>query len=925
MIKGQIYGANSYIPGIGALPGVGGANGQSGVKLDHPIDRGWVALNSLNASTGDFDQMVASIPADKNGYFQFTNVPDGDYTATIWDEPQDHALDNFSVTISNGQVVDMGTVPLLGWFAHVFGHVFIDTNGNGRQDPGEKGLFHVTVQNLNRTNNAMVGGINTSDTDNNGFYDFKEAYPLGLMSINQFFNTRFKTTGITWQACNDPKEHTVVTPIVDVSYLPIISQCGRLDWGVSPYTDAVNGENGGEVATMIYDQIRQKYNARQAQTGDYQTGIPGMRVEQFTPVKGVGPGGTDELSGYALNADGSFQETVEQATQNDGKGCSALPTSQPCYISENNGGPANCYPLDANGKPIGFDPTNPTSLDFMVYGGGCVEATGSGTQFGLGTDNPALHGVQTVDGNYALPGIPGGDNLVHISVPVDHVLPPCPTSGSRPLGCTAADAGLERPLYTSTVEEDVNFNVSAQYVPQGADLSHLPWPAVLSTGPRITPGNYDENQFTTAPGPDPICAGPTHVVHVTNPAFLGGGGSPFEGQTRHDCITKLFHAQPGQSIAPNFHFHTIVDVPLPAHFWGYIVDDVSVDTNLKSTNLGEVHGLPGVPVGVYDWTGRRTYSVNSDYNGVWEVLMPSADIFNCPVPAGTCPNVYRFVGNDPGQPGAPNLNYNPNYRTISANFEAWPNMLVPADTAPTRTVTSIEGPGVQFTSLAPCGVKNAQPQLFSVGPDPYTRAAKTTITINGANFGASGHVEMKMANGAIHVLAQVGAWTDHQVKVSIGTSVDTGPGTLNVVAGVTDPTTGQPYRSTNGVTFHILGGGYNPHIITVGPGKMIDPFAADPAHPGQLLHGFPIQDALDLAASGWQASGVAAVSGGRSVQAAANDPNQEYLVVVYPKWKTVGQNLAFLPLGTYFENIVISQPGQAPGHRAGWRLSGRQR
>jgi hypothetical protein len=918
-ITGQIWGASSYLPGIGALPGVGGANGQTGIKLDHPIDRGWVSLNNLNASTGDFDQMVATIPADKNGSFQFNNVPDGDYTATVWDEPQDHALDNFSVTISNGQVIDMGTLPLLGWFAHIYGHVFIDTNGNGRQDPGEKGLFHATVQNLNRTNNAMAGGINTSDTDFNGFYDFKEAYPLGLMSINQFFNTRFKTTGITYQACNDPKEHTILTPIVDVSYLPIISQCGRLDWAVQPYNDATTGGNGGEVATMIYDQVRSSYSSRQAKTGDFQTGIPGMRVEQFTPVKGAplggvdGPGGHDALSGYALNADGSF-ETVEQMTQNNGQGCSALPSTQPCYMSENNGGPTNCYPMDANGKPIGFDPTNPQSLDFMVYGGGCVEATGSGTQFGLGTDNPLLHGVQTVDGNYALPGIPGGDNLVHISVPVDHVLNACPTSGNRPLGCTAANAGLERPLFSSTVEEDVNFNVSAQYVPQGADLSHLPWPAQLPSGGRhISPGNYDENSFTTGPGPDPICAGPTHVVHVTNKAFLAGGGSPFEGQTRSDCATKLFHAQPGQSIAPNFHFHTVVDVPLPAHYWGYIVDDVSVDTNKKGTSYGEVHGLQGVPVGVYDWTGRRTYSVNSDYNGVWEVLMPSADIFNCPVPAGTCPNVYRFVGNDPGQPGSPNLNFDHNYRTISANFEAWPNMLVPADTAPTRTVSSIEGPGVQFTSLSLCAVKDQQPNIFAIGPDPYTSATNTTITIKGANFGTKpGSVEFKSATG-VHTLKLAGTWSDHELKVTIGTSVDVGPGSITVVSGALDPNTGQPFRSTNGVTFHILGTGYNPHIITVGPGKQIDPFAPDPAHPGQLLHGFPIQEALDRAASAWQAAGVADLKAGKSVADAANDPNLQYLVVVYPKWGSTNQNAAFLPLGTYFENLIVHSPVKLQG------------
>src|SRR5437879_9985451 len=103
--------------------------------------------------------------------------------------------------------------------------------------------------------------------------------------------------------------------------------------------------------------------------------------------------------------------------------------------------------------------------------------------------------------------------------------------------------------------------------------------------------------------------------------------------------------------------------------------------------------------------------------------MPSSDICNCPTPAGTCPNFYRFVGNDPGQPAHPNRGYNPNYRTISANFQAWANMLIPADTAPTRAVASVEAPGVQFNAAAPCGVKAQEPQLFAVGPRPYTRSA----------------------------------------------------------------------------------------------------------------------------------------------------------------------------------------------------------
>ena len=31
---------------------------------------------------------------------------------------------------------------------------------------------------------------------------------------------------------------------------------------------------------------------------------------------------------------------------------------------------------------------------------------------------------------------------------------------------------------------------------------------------------------------------------------------------------------------------------------------------------------------------------------------PRQSTYNCPLPAGPCPNMYKFVGNDPGQPGS---------------------------------------------------------------------------------------------------------------------------------------------------------------------------------------------------------------------------------------------------------------------------------
>ncbi len=998
-ITGQLYGSSVYQPGLMGLPQSATNGGQAGLKLQDPVDRGWVTLNNLNASTGDFDTAVATIPTQDPtrvglhypdcpaaptpanpthagwGCFEFANVPDGEYMLTIWDEPQETILDSFNATISHGQIINLGVLPLTGWFSHIFGKVCIDTNFNGRCDPGEKGVFHQTVQNLNRTNNAMVGGINTSDTDNNGNYDFKEAYPLGLMTIDQYFNTRFKTTGVTWQACNDPQEHTIIAPMVDVSYLPQLGQCGRLDWAVTPYFPSATGDNGGVVATMIYDEVRQKYNARQAQTNDYQTGIPGFTFEQYTPIKGSGPGGTDSLSGYALSPTGAFctaqGTSVGTVTLANGQTTSCGDATNPLlsYISENNAPPAQCFPQDANGKPIGYVPGNSSSLDFMVSGGACIESAAAATQFGLGTDNGALHPVQTVDGNYTLGNIPNivpaaqlGDVLVKADSPVDTVLP--------------AVNGVPRPLYRFTTEEDVNMFTGPQYVPQGSDMSSLPWlpsqPVNQMPNDLSKPaGGYEENPYTYAPGPDPICAGPTHTVQANkisgigtvgattltdstkswgvnqlagrtvtrgastlfvisntatvltggggwspaapasgtysisiNPDLMANGGSPLEGTVRSLCDTKLLNVQAGQSIAPNFHAITTVDIPLPAHFWGYIVNDLSVSSDPKSYNIGGVQGIPGVPVGVYDWSGRRVYSANSDYNGAWEVLMPSSDIFNCLTPAGMCPNVYRFVGNDPGQPAHPNLNYDSNYRTIAADFEAWPNMLSPADTAPTRVTSGLLGPGVQFNSTAPCGIKVAEPQLYAIGPDPFIKAASGTLTITGANFGptqGAGAVRYTPDSGATPISLNVNSWSDQSISVAVGRSV------MPVGSGMISVTNATGLGTTNGVAFHVLstsntGTGYLPNIVTVGPGKMFDPFAVNAA--GVLTHPFAIQDALDYAAAHWRTLN----------KGNANTPANRWLVVVYPKWDVTGvNNQAFVPQGTYFENVIVHSPLELQG------------
>ena len=124
------------------------------------------------------------------------------------------------------------------------------------------------------------------------------------------------------------------------------------------------------------------------------------------------------------------------------------------------------------------------------------------------------------------------------------------------------------------------------------------------------------------------------------------------------------------------------------------------------------------------------------------------------------------------------------------------------DTAPTRVVASVEGPGVQFSATSPCGVKQLQPELFAVGPAPYTKSTEGNriVTIDGANFGPTagtvGRVEFTPESPpgkppVTPIRLPVVSWTDNQIRVRIGHSVvPTGPGMLHVIREGNDLLTG---------------------------------------------------------------------------------------------------------------------------------------
>ncbi len=120
-----------------------------------------------------------------------------------------------------------------------------------------------------------------------------------------------------------------------MSILPILSQSGRLDWGVKPYDP---GTNGGIAGSVFYDTVRAEDDAAYAGAEPWQPGIPGLPVHLWATVPcGTNPGAPCNDTGmYELEPDGSYA-----------KGHLLNTTVTESYVR-----PKDCVVRDVNGDPI---------------------------------------------------------------------------------------------------------------------------------------------------------------------------------------------------------------------------------------------------------------------------------------------------------------------------------------------------------------------------------------------------------------------------------------------------------------------------------------------------------------------------------------------------------------------------------------------
>lgn len=875
VIKGVVEAVKVYIPtkgGVGGLPGTIWG-GLAGAKLDKPIPFPWVTLTDLTRS----DTLVWAGKGDANGLFEIKNVPAGNYTLTWWEPNLNYLLDLVQVTVGEGETVDMGILPLNGWWTKIEGYVFNDLNRNGIKDVGEAGLANFPVTLKKRENSVMDRGATTVTTDANGYYAMVNAYPMTQWLVVEAYADLFYTTGVTFQADNQNTPTTVLGAGVDVSVLPIIGLSGRLDWGVHAYdatgvTQGVDPRNGGIVGTVSYDTTRNEFDPRYAAVEPWQPGIPNLTVNLWSPVdctfdvNGLPVGPCDPSERYVLDTDGSFKK---------GKLLNA-------YLTETWQRPKGCVARDVDGNALlhGVD----EKVLPLPGDGECLEGPLMGVQF--------EQGYAAVDGNYGfgdgcfvtVPAAPPSTKPTFDPGVFDPATGLCSTGDftSLPGGrdylveVVVPNDALGRPTFKVTREEDINIANGDEFVTQ-VPPSACAGPLHIVDVAGVGTDGYPEMEGdgTALPlGVTVPASTPTE-----NATFVDIGGTPYEGQARPLCSTKLVTLANGRSIAPTFNYFT--DVPVPVRFWGLIVDDLNFSSDPRSLLYGEKAGVPFAPVGIYDYTNRLIVTVESDFNGLFDVLLPSTNRINCPTPSGVCANVYRMVGNDPGVPGRLNANYKPEFRTIAAEFEALPGLIVPADLAPTQVGVVVQIPGGQ-TNTVSCALDTVTPKIFSVS-QPYANVSNSTsrsFTITGQGFGATKGTGQVTLNG---INLPTTSWNDTGITVTVPGQTPGGPQQLGIRA-----SNGQ--STVNGLTFHVIkttgtqAQRYNPSILEVGPGKTYAPANSLPATADHA-----IQRALDAAPAG-------------------------ALVVVYPQHPSLtSANPRQNPRGAYYENLIISKPVKLQG------------
>jgi len=769
------------------------------VDLGVAINRPYVALNN----TGGNDEQVYTGRGNANGTFTIPDVPAGTYQLVYWDGPLDYIIQFQTVTVEAGQVTSLGDIGMPRWFGTIKGYAYTD---NGKAVDGT--VFPGGSGNGIRDCHEVGGAIDPNNV---------QSCEKGL--AGQDFDFRHKDGTVQYATVADSKGYYEFPEYFEWEHW--------LLWEVGYGRLHQTGTTGYLTSFTTGMPNRYPY---QPEINPPSTGLGSLLQANMTLGGYTNWYDSGKLP-HAAGQNGGITGIVYYATtRNEFDPRFALAEDYEPGIP---GVRVNLYSsvLDANGDPVreangayrkgqilntyitdSWYDARPTDCQVPEHLGqpafndpNCTELPRTLNQIKEGVFDGGYAFEETCGATLADPdGDDDGDGV--------------PNRLDRDLLSDSCDA-LANADYIVEVEPTAGYRVITE-----ADQ------------------NTDQGDDFVPAIPDPPCAGRKHLV--SDPR------NPADGTRQPYCDNRFVTVDSGVNPAANFFLMTNNAVPPAGRLRGLLLDDLQIEVNTKSPLYGEKRGIPNAPIGILDFAGNEITRVYSDKNGYWEVLLPSTYTAKCPIPSGICPGMYQVVGNYPGSPTNPDSRWNPNYGTLNLAFDLWPGRTTYADVAILPITTSVEGINPGFNNPAQCKIPATTPDLRSVD-QPYGSAGGQ-VTVNGLGFGSA------QGNGAVTLgdtELPISSWSDTQITADIPAGTAAAPYQLLVRR---DGGT----RSPTGITFHVLGAGYNPPLRHVGSGQTYA----------------KVQDAIQAAAAG-------------------------DLILVHP--------------GTYYESVILHKKVQLQGYGPG--------
>jgi hypothetical protein len=782
----------------------------------------------------------------------------------MWDEDIKSIIDfrNVEVPVAGG-VVDLGKVAVFRWFGTLRGQVFFDANGDGRKQPNEMGMAQQRI-NARYTDGSLYASQLTND---NGEYEFSQFFPWWRWVTVETDSARFKSTGATsvvdegGPIPNGPYAAFGLTPQTQPSTgLPYRTQASGpgdevltqamllfsdmtniIDWGKGNYAPL---DNGGIRGFISYATSRTQEDPERSAWQSWEPGVPRVQVNLFNA--------TQDLTGSWVRA--NCTGATCSPCDVDGGVCEPINSTFTDSWDDNN-------PTDCVGGPPGSLWANPQVVNGIPIRN-CAETFRTWDQVRPGVFDGAYSFSSYCTGHVAasFPNVQCQGTLVPTLKQGHYIVEAVPPRGYQLLKW--GDRNIEFGEPSGAFQVYPAQCVGPKYpVPE----FHQLFPDWQVPTPYPAPGSW-------------FCTGAVDPYGYCKPASAG--------PMAPSCTQKLAQVAAARNAIVDFRLFT--EVPKSSRIWGWVSDDLHLETNPKSPNASSNFAPSWLPVAIKDWKGTEIARFYTDEWGKFDGLIPSTYTIYTPNPLGMSSGLYTIAPNDPGpvldrDPASPTHGqmitdpwFNPAYaqEVIRENWDFYAGTTTFVDTIVLPIAAFVENripiscdfvdhtPEIAWVSfnghgpLVPQG-GGSQITIQSVGPTqqpnpdfnpllpPTTAGCDSAPPPAGSNcakifrdhgFGAArggGSVSV----GGVNLT--VTSWSDRTLTAVVPASVSTG--SLTVTRD--NPAPGQATLSSiRGVTLHVADPAV-PVLEVSPPGASCDPYI-DPNHCRR------IQPAIDAAPNG---------------------------------------------------------------------------